>query len=559
MTSRGWDNFGSSLLRTRDRISGVSDTMRYSADLCSVLLDGVVTNSYELVNEMACTNLGSAIIKLYDKYGKNFPNYLRGNFCGFLVDESKKTTIIFTNHFGARPIFYSQDREGVLLISTDFASLSRLLAEWGCTNTLDETAAYYLLSFGYMLDRRTLIAGAFKLNPGSVLVVQSGSFDMHRYYKYDNESREMSERQAVDGFYERFMQAVARGFKKDVEFGRRHISLLSGGLDSRLVIFAAHSLGFRDLLTLSFGQSGCYDVEIAKAISVDLRLDHLFLPLDGGDYLRDIATPLYCNGGLIIYSGAAHAVRAYSRMDWGALGLLHNGNLADISHGDYVDDIKHTPPSAKFWAYSTRLLYKIAENIEAEYKKYPNQESFAVHTRGINGIMNGSYSALPFCETDEPFMDVDLVDFCSKFPPVLKKGEKAFLMMIEKYFPKSTMYPWQRWGLRPTMRNYRLTSGFAYKVFKRLRLEYLAISHKKKPPRFDMNPMGHWIRTNKDLASALLTRYQILRRASECSEHLLRDCDAMASGDSPIELMQALTFLEAEREFVLKQDRVVNK
>jgi asparagine synthase (glutamine-hydrolysing) len=165
--------------------------------------------------------------------------------------------------------------------------------------------------------------------------------------------------------------------------------------------------------------------------------------------------------------------------------------------------------------------------------------------------MNGSYSALPYTETDEPFLDIDLVRFASSMSPRFKKGERLFLRMIAKRFPEATRYPWQRWNLRPTLANYQLTSGLAYKAFKRAYLELNSLLCRNKPPRFDMNPMGYWMRSNPSLKAGLHARFEALARESGLPGELLDDCRSLAVSGNPLELCQALTLLEAEQELGL--------
>jgi asparagine synthase (glutamine-hydrolysing) len=548
----GWAALGPMLIRRRNRPTGGFDSFVYESRGVSIILDGTITNLRELQKGSSGKGLPALIVELYEKHGPDFPNLLRGNFCGIVHDDSAKRTLAFTNHLGTRPLYYATDaKSGDMAFSTDFYSLSGLMGELKLSKAVEPSSAYALLSFGYMLDDRTLIQGAKRLRPGTSLCIGRRGVFEHRYFSYSNQERDIGEREAVEKFYDLFMQAVKRGFEKDLEYGRKHICLLSGGLDSRMIAFAAARLGYSDTLTLTFGQSASLDDQIAKDISVDLGFDHLFMPLDGGNYLLDTKTPLRNNGGLIIYAGAAHAVRAYGRMDWQSLGLLHNGNLADISHGDYVDGNAHSAPSARMWAYSTRLLHRIEDETKAVMASYPNQEAFAVNTRGINGIMNGSYSALPYTETDEPFLDIDLVRFASSLPPRFKKGERLFLLMIGDRFPEALKYPWQRWNLRPTMRNYRIASGFAFKLFKRARMELQGLLSRKKAPRFDMNPMGYWMRANPALSAGLHARYETLARESDLPGELLDDCRSLASSGNPLELCQALTLLEAEQELGL--------
>ena len=522
-----------------------------------VCLDGVTLNSRELIRSFAAADIGAALAALAAKDPVGFPAALRGGFGGFVWDQAENKGALFTNHFGSRYLYYSYDEAtGATFFSSSLSDMAMALRSIGKAPRLDETAGYYMLSFGYMADDRTLIEGVRKLEPGRRLEIAAGGAPLIKpYFVYDNEDfLAESFDGIVDGFYERMSLAVRQGFEKDLEYGYRHLSLLSGGIDSRMILFFARKLGFSDILTLTFGQSGCSDEKTAAAISRDLGCDHLFRQLDGGAFLaKSIDDCVEANDGMIIYAGSAHALSSYRMIDWRRHGLLHNGNLADASQGDYVETDGHVAPSAEEWAYSKRFLPRIREAIDAVLGRYPNQEAFAIATRGSNAILNGSISAQGFTETDEPFLHPDLASWAARIPSRYKKGEYVFLAMINKYFPEAAAYPWQRWRLNPTLANMERLKRPAFRFLHRGRkaVGYAVDGILDRPSRHDMNPFNYWYRNNAELRAEFGRRRTLMGDALSGHGDLARDCVRLFDEGTELEKAQAITLAAAAKRLGL--------
>ncbi len=521
-----------------------------------ICLDGVTLNSRELVRSFAATDIGSAVAAAA-KDPSGFPAALRGGFGGFVWDLAENNGVLFTNHFGSRYLYYAYDEAaGATFFSASLADMAAMLRSAGKTTRLDETAGYYMLSFGYMADDRTLIEGVRKLEPGCCLRIAAGQAPrIGRYFVYDNENiLDESFDDIVDGFYERMSLAVRQGFEKDLEYGYGHLSLLSGGLDSRMILFFARKLGFSDILTLTFGQSGCADEKIAAAISRDLGCEHLFRHLDGGNFLAaSIDDCVEANDGMIIYAGSAHALSTYQMIDWRRYGLLHNGNLADASQGDYVETDEHAPPSAEEWAYSKRFLPRVEEAIHEVLRRYPNQEAFAIATRGANAILNGSVSAQGITETDEPFLHPDLASWAARIPPQYKRGEHVFLAMINKHFPEAAAYPWQRWRLNPTLANMERLKTPAFRFVHRGRkaIGYAVDGILGRPSAHDMNPFNYWYKNNSELRAEFERRRASMGDALSGHGSLAEDCVRLFDEGGELEKTQAITLAAAAERLEL--------
>lgn len=507
-----------------------------------VVLDGVILNDKELKSECGAKDNYTLIEKMYSKYGIKFVDKLRGNFYGIIYDKNTKEWHAFTNHLGNKPLYRYFDKDSsTLVVSSDLFDLIKVLKEIDVNVSLDELGAYYLLTFGYMLLDTTLIKEIKKIDPGTIISYKDGNLESNQYYFLDNENYLTdSEDKIIDNMYELFNSSIKQSFDKDIENGYKHISYLSGGLDSRMIGVAAKSLGYDEITTLTFSENNSRDEKIAREIAADMNFENIFKSLNNGNFLKDIESAVDANYGQIIYSGAAHLLDSTNSINLEPYGFMYNGNLADVMHGDYIEGTEHTPPSLKNWSYSVKLLDKVSFIQDEIRSKYGNEERFAIYNRGINAIYNGSISMLDKMETCEPFTHQDVVAYCSRMEPKHKYKEGLFLKMIQKHYPEATNYKWQKWNLKPTAFNTKFMGTFPGKVFRvidaRIQMHFSQSNN--------MNPFNKWYSENESLRvfvnSYLKENLNILDKYSE----LKRDCEVICKNGNLVEKTQVMTLIQ---------------
>ena len=173
--------------------------------------------------------------------------------------------------------------------------------------TFDKIGAYFLLTYGYMLEDYTLFKEIKKLNAGKYIKIKNDNFEIHTYFEVDNTpDNTLTEEEIIENVDKLFRNAVKLEFEKDKEYGYKHVASLSGGLDSRMTTWVAHELGYWEQLNVTFSQTDYLDETIAKSIARDLKHEWLFKALDNGNYLKNIDEMIEINFGICLYSGNAH-------------------------------------------------------------------------------------------------------------------------------------------------------------------------------------------------------------------------------------------------------------
>ncbi|MGK4225136.1 hypothetical protein [Parabacteroides distasonis] len=463
-----------------------------------VIVDGVILNKNVLITRMGGNTWLDTIIKLYIEKGEWFFDEFRGSFCGLLYDKSSNKTIIFSDHIGTKYIYYSQ-LENVIIFSTIIDFIYGFLKLNNVKYNLSVESAYLLLTYGFMLEGRTLCDKVFKLKPGYYLLVQDGKISEKRYCLLNNEpDYSMSENEAIELCDSEFRRAIISQFEKDKEYGYKHLVALSGGLDSRMTSWVAHELGYAEQLNYTFSQSDYLDESVPKQIARDLKHEWIFKFLDNGLWLKDIENITKITGGNVLYYGLAHNGSFLENLNLEKYGIIHSGQLGDVIFGTWYESPN---PQAQFHlgngAYSCTYLDKIS-NISIE--KFDNQEISKFYHRGFCGTNNGQLIDMIYSETCSPFMDWDLMNKVLHIPANYRYNHKLYKKWIITKYPKAADYIWEtiKASIKEPMiniANRRIPIRILpWKIF-----DLLKNKIGKQPTNKHMNPIGYYFASNKDL------------------------------------------------------------
>jgi asparagine synthase (glutamine-hydrolysing) len=190
------------------------------------------------------------ILKAYAEWGEDCPTHLHGMFAFALWDSRRQQLFMARDRFGIKPLYYSITPGCVRFASTT----QSLLAGGALDTTLDPVALHHHLTLHAVVPApRTLLRGIRKLPPAhSMTFTPDGRKTLRRYWHLDAAGchRDMSEWEWLDAVHTSLRQAVERRRTiADVPVG----ILLSGGLDSSLLVALLAEAGGGPLLTFSVG------------------------------------------------------------------------------------------------------------------------------------------------------------------------------------------------------------------------------------------------------------------------------------------------------------------
>lgn len=469
---------------------------------------------------------------------------LRGGFCGYQYDKKENSLLAFTDQISVKALYYYADGER-WMISNHIPYMAEVLKANRISYSFHELAAQYMLTYGYMLDDSTFIREIHRLLPGQYVRIQGGQADVKRYYFIPNAEVQMSEQEAVEKIDAAFREAVRREFEKDREYGYQHLVDLSGGLDSRMVSWVAHDMGYTNQLNVTYSRSGYYDDKISKEIAGYLNHEYLFKSLDDAKWLYDVDEMITYNNGAALYTGISGGRRLLEALHTDKFGIEHTGMIGDAVLSTFYHDraFNYGKPRLGLHKYSERLSYDFDESLT---KDYPCQEMFAIYTRGILGAQSSYIIRQHYVETASPFMDVDFLETVFSLPFAYRDRHHIYLKwMLEKY-PEATKFGWEKWGgIRP------LESHIFYrKIRTTRRLLWRAFCKAVKMEASDnMNPIEYWYQKDENMQKYYQSYYDDTIRHTILSEDLKRDISLMFHNGSASEKGMALTVLAVVKKY----------
>ncbi|MFF3334506.1 N-acetylglutaminylglutamine amidotransferase [Streptomyces sp. NPDC002888] len=222
------------------------------------VFNGCVYNYQELREELrslghrfSSTSDTEVVLKAYRQWGTACVERFYGMFAFALVEHRSGRVVLGRDRLGIKPLYLARTPGRLRFAS----SLPALLAAGDVDTSLDPVAVHQYLSWhATVAAPRTVLDGVRKLPPATVRVVEpDGTHRDHRYwqpsYTRRAEYAEMGAHDWRDAMLEALRTAVRRRMVSDVPVG----VLLSGGLDSSLIVALLAEEGQRDLLTFSVG------------------------------------------------------------------------------------------------------------------------------------------------------------------------------------------------------------------------------------------------------------------------------------------------------------------
>lgn len=241
-----------------------------------IVYNGEIYNFPELREELLkkghqfTTNSDTeVIIHLYEEYGADCLNYLRGMFAFCIWDAKKNRLFLARDRVGQKPLFYFY-KEGIFL----FASEIKSILEYNLVKReVDLESLDNYLTYGYTPAPRTMFKGINKLPPAHYLIHDGGSLQIERYWNLSyKDKKSLNLAECADRLYGLLSEATKMRLISDVPLG----AFLSGGVDSSCIVALMSRLSPGKVKTFSigFGERDFDELRYARFISERFNTDH---------------------------------------------------------------------------------------------------------------------------------------------------------------------------------------------------------------------------------------------------------------------------------------------
>src|SRR5712672_1983320 len=211
------------------------------------------------------------IVHLYEEYGPDCVQHLRGMFAFAIWDRDKKTLFIARDRLGIKPLYYLLTSERLLFGS----EIKVLLAHGSIRPEFDRANLPEFLAFGYLSGDSTFYSGIRKLPPGHTMEIGlDGQPKIRQYWDLDVSSTHESRDQSyyVQSYRELLEGAVASHLMSDVPLG----VFLSGGLDSSAVAALMTKIRREPIETFSvgYGEQTYSELPFARMMADHIKSQH---------------------------------------------------------------------------------------------------------------------------------------------------------------------------------------------------------------------------------------------------------------------------------------------
>ena len=211
------------------------------------------------------------IIHLFEEYGADCVQHLRGMFAFAIWNRNTKTLFIARDRLGIKPLYYKLSPERLLFGS----EIKAVFAHGGVRPEFNRAALPEYLAFGYLSAEESCYNGILKLLPGHTMTVApDGTANIRQYWDLDasttHESRD--ENHYVQTYRELLEGAVQSHLMSDVPLG----VFLSGGVDSSAVAALMTKLRRESVETFSVGytEQTYSELPFARTVSDHIHSRH---------------------------------------------------------------------------------------------------------------------------------------------------------------------------------------------------------------------------------------------------------------------------------------------
>lgn len=231
------------------------------------------------------------IIHLYEEFGDNCVERLRGMFAFALWDTKSERLILSRDRVGIKPLYYYL-KDGVLIFASE---LKALLQSPQIKKEINFRALHDYLTYMCVPAPDTIFQDIYKLEPGYMIICEHGKVEIKRYWdvcsQIDISGGLFKDEAAIsEKMYALILESIKSHLISDVPLG----VFLSGGLDSSSIVAITSEILNRPVKTFSIGYEDDYynELDNARLVAKRYGTDHHEY-IVGPTSIKDIQEILY--------------------------------------------------------------------------------------------------------------------------------------------------------------------------------------------------------------------------------------------------------------------------
>lgn len=226
----------------------------FKKDKLVIVFNGEIYNYKELQRNLSETHKinfktnsdTEVVLEMYKKFGPKCLDHLIGMFSFAIYDIQTKKTFIARDHFGIKPLFYTQINKSFVFAS----ELKTLVQIKGFDKTINMRSIVNCMNYLWIPESESMFINTNKLPPAHYMEIDKNlSIKIERYWDLkDVKHSDKNEKNLINKLDKIINESVKRHLVSDVPVS----SFLSGGLDSSLIsVIAKNELSSLSTYTIS--------------------------------------------------------------------------------------------------------------------------------------------------------------------------------------------------------------------------------------------------------------------------------------------------------------------
>ncbi len=316
------------------------------------------------------------IVHLYEDYGDDCIQHLRGQFAFALWDENRQRLLLARDRMGQKPIYYTH-QNGTLYFSSELPSLLTALPS---QPQISLPAIDLYLSLQYIPEPHTPYIGIKKLPAAHKLSLDRSTLNVERYWQFEYEPKWTASEAELSAELRELVDAATRmRMISDVPLGAH----LSGGIDSSIIVALMAAASTQPVKTFSVGfeETAFSELPYARAVADRYATDHHEFVLTFGD-IPATAQKLLAHFGEPFADPSALPLYHLSRMTRQHVTVALNGDGGDEAFAGYWR--YWLDPWANFYARFPHLLTR--KMIPGLMRLFPDRANRPTGRSLINGL-----------------------------------------------------------------------------------------------------------------------------------------------------------------------------
>ena len=393
---------------------------------------------------------------------QQFPVSLDGVFSFFLWDRATSGLTLATDTAGSHQLyFFSDPKSGYFAFATELKALLRL---GRVPREIDQEALAFYLRMGYIAAPLTILKGVSKALPFEKIYIDGeGNVDRTRYYKLPEEAK--TETGRLEDWQRPIHDEITRAVERVTRSTPSVALLLSGGIDSTVMLAALHEAGASKIAALTLAYEGATDereLEYARQSAQLAGADHRIVRINSDDVTASLLSRIFrefdeptegFSRGPTEYFLSQEANQLGIRS--GLTGLHGETTINDFSWLRYVDRLRQSGATAVsadtteriyadltlFFsdrsqrelmteevdsrAVITRIIdeFKVGVQSSSDFQTFINVDGISDRSGRVS-IPGQVVPRLHTIEERSGFSDRELIEFAQNIPTVLRGAER---------------------------------------------------------------------------------------------------------------------------------------